>query len=79
MFDRRSFLKSAAAAGALPIASNLAFAASGQKGRRGGTLTIAVNPEPTMLTSAFNTASPIGIISTKVLEGPPWTDRCKMS
>jgi peptide/nickel transport system substrate-binding protein len=69
MFDRRMFLKSAATAGALPIASNLAFATSGQAGRRGGTLTIAVNPEPTILTSAFNTSTPIAIISTKMLEG----------
>lgn len=70
MFDRRKFLKSAAAAGALPIASNLAFAAPGQgQGHRGGTLTIAVTPEPTMLTGAFNTSTPIGIISTKMLEG----------
>lgn len=69
MFDRRSFLKSAAAAGALPLAGSLAFAAAGQKGRPGGTLTIVVNPEPNMLTSAFNTATPIGIISTKILEG----------
>src|SRR5690606_32314187 len=71
MTDRRDFLTSAAALTALSFA-NISFAETAgnqEKPRHGGTLTIAVNPEPTILTSAFNTATPTGIVSTKILEG----------
>ncbi len=71
MIERREFLMSAAGLAALSLA-NISFAQTregGEAGRRGGVLTIVVNPEPTMLTSAFNTATPIGITSTKMLEG----------
>ncbi|XAH25315.1 ABC transporter substrate-binding protein [Xylophilus sp. GW821-FHT01B05] len=36
---------------------------------RGGILNVAVAPEPTILTSAFNTTMNIGQVSSKVLEG----------
>lgn len=36
---------------------------------RGGTLTMVVQPEPPTLVSAFNSAAPIGVVSTKILEG----------
>ena len=36
---------------------------------RGGTLTMIVQPEPPVLVSAFNSAAPIGVVSTKILEG----------
>ncbi|WP_270936238.1 ABC transporter substrate-binding protein [Falsiroseomonas oryzae] len=36
---------------------------------RGGTLTVMLANEPPMLTSAFNTALPLGSVSTKMLEG----------
>jgi peptide/nickel transport system substrate-binding protein len=36
---------------------------------RGGTLTMVVQPEPPILVSAFNSAGPIGVVSTKILEG----------
>jgi peptide/nickel transport system substrate-binding protein len=40
-----------------------------QEVNRGGTLTMVVQPEPPILVSAFNSAGPIGVVSTKVLEG----------
>jgi hypothetical protein len=36
---------------------------------RGGTLTMVVQPEPPILVSATNSAGPIGVVSTKILEG----------
>ena len=36
---------------------------------KGGTLTMLVQPEPPVLVSAFNSAAPIGVVSTKILEG----------
>ncbi len=36
---------------------------------RGGTLTVMLVNEPPMLTSAFNTALPLGTVATKVMEG----------
>ncbi len=36
---------------------------------KGGTLTMVVQPEPPGLVSAFNSAGPIGVVSTKILEG----------
>jgi peptide/nickel transport system substrate-binding protein len=36
---------------------------------KGGTLTMVVQPEPPSLVSAFNSAGPIGVVSTKILEG----------
>jgi peptide/nickel transport system substrate-binding protein len=36
---------------------------------RGGTLTMIVTPEPTMLTAAFNTAGPMQAISPKIFDG----------
>jgi peptide/nickel transport system substrate-binding protein len=36
---------------------------------KGGTLTMIVQPEPPTLVSAFNSAGPIGVVSTKILEG----------
>src|SRR5690606_27187271 len=65
------FLASAAGLAALSFA-NLTLAETNgatQGPQHGGTLTIVVTPEPTMLTSAFNTASPTSIVSTKILEG----------
>ena len=35
----------------------------------GGTLVMTINPEPNAMTSAFNTASPVAIISGKMQEG----------
>ena len=36
---------------------------------RGGNLTVMLSNEPPMLVSAFNTALPIGTVSTKIMEG----------
>ena len=36
---------------------------------RGGTLTMIVTPEPTMMTSAFNTAGPMQAVSPKIFDG----------
>lgn len=43
--------------------------AGAQEPARGGTLTMVVQPEPPGLVSAFNSAGPIGVVSTKILEG----------
>ena len=43
--------------------------AGAQEPTRGGTLTMVVQPEPPTLVSAFNSAGPIGVVSTKILEG----------
>jgi len=37
--------------------------------QKGGTLVMVVQPEPPILVSAFNSAGPIGVVSTKMLEG----------
>jgi peptide/nickel transport system substrate-binding protein len=47
----------------------LAVPAIAEQARSGGTLTMIVQPEPPILVSAFNSAAPIGVVSTKVLEG----------
>jgi peptide/nickel transport system substrate-binding protein len=57
---------------ALLFAVAAAFAAhpvTAQQPARGGTLTMLVQPEPPILVSAFNSAAPIGVVSTKMLEG----------
>jgi peptide/nickel transport system substrate-binding protein len=54
--------------GALVLLSTIAFS-NAQEPARGGTLPIVLNPEPPILVSAFNSAAPIGVVSTKVLEG----------
>ena len=51
-----------------------AFALAGlparaQVPRPGGELTAVVQPEPPLLVSAFNSAAPVGLVSTKMLEG----------
>jgi len=40
-----------------------------QEPTKGGTLTMVVQPEPPTLLSAINSAAPIGVVSTKILEG----------
>ncbi len=55
-----------AAAAALPAGGARAQA---QAGARGGTLTVMLANEPPTLTSAFNTALPLGSVATKMLEG----------
>lgn len=47
----------------------LAAAVHAQQPVPGGTLTMVVQPEPPILVSAFNSAGPIGVVSTKMLEG----------
>lgn len=55
------------------VAPMLLLAAQGaafaQQPAKGGTLVMAVQPEPPILVSAFNSAAPIGVVSTKMLEG----------
>ena len=58
----------------LPLLGSLLFAsqthAQGQQQpKRGGTLQAIVQPEPTVLTTAFNTSFPIGVVGTNILEG----------
>jgi peptide/nickel transport system substrate-binding protein len=52
------------------LGTGMTIGASGARAQsRGGTLTCLLANEPPMLTSAFNTALPLGTIATKVLEG----------
>jgi peptide/nickel transport system substrate-binding protein len=51
------------------LAASLSPTVAAQEPVRGGTLTMVVQPEPPILVSAFNSAAPIGVVSTKVLEG----------
>ncbi len=44
-------------------------AVTAQEPVKGGTLTMIAQPEPPTLVSAFNSAAPIGIVSTKIFEG----------
>jgi peptide/nickel transport system substrate-binding protein len=72
--NRRHFIHTGTALGALLVAGSLAapsaFAQTvGTKPVRGGILNVAVSPEPTLLTSAFITTMNIGQVSSKVLEG----------
>ncbi len=64
VLDRRSVLllgSAAAMAGVLPAMPARAAA--------GGTLVMTINPEPNAMVSAFNTATPVAIISGKITEG----------
>lgn len=40
-----------------------------EPGKRGGTLTMVVHPEPTTLVSAFDSGSSVGMVATKMFEG----------
>ena len=51
------------------LACLAALPAAAQEPVKGGTLTMIVQPEPPILVSAINSAAPIGIVSTKILEG----------
>jgi len=55
------------------LASSLIAAAGGATAqdtpKKGGTLTAIVQPEPPLLTTAFNNSFPIGVVGTNVLEG----------
>ncbi|MFN8752472.1 MAG: ABC transporter substrate-binding protein, partial [Betaproteobacteria bacterium] len=62
----RNPLASLLAGAALLVASQVSMA---QEPVRGGTLSMVVQPEPPTLVSAFNSAAPIGVVSTKILEG----------
>ena len=62
----RRALMLGASAGALAASSGVAFA---QAQRRGGTLTMAVNPEPTMLVALTTTGGSERKLSSKVVEG----------
>ncbi|TNE42782.1 MAG: ABC transporter substrate-binding protein, partial [Alphaproteobacteria bacterium] len=72
MFNRRDFIAGAVGMSTLPFFGNFAFASTDdtkKKVRRGGTLTVAVTPEPPLLTSAFHSGAANGIVSTKMMEG----------
>ena len=56
-----------AAAVAMLVASSATLAQNTP--RRGGTLHAIVQPEPPVLTTAFNNSYPIGVVSTNVYEG----------
>jgi peptide/nickel transport system substrate-binding protein len=61
---RRAALRGAAALAAAPL-----FAGHGEAATRGGTLVMTIIPEPSSMVSAFNTAAPLTVISSKMLEG----------
>lgn len=46
-----------------------AFLPRGALASEGGTLVMTINPEPNAMLSAFNTASPVAVISSKMTEG----------
>ena len=62
-----SFLRFLAAA-ALAACAAVPLAGA-QEPAKGGTLTMVVQPEPPSLVSATNSAGPIGVVSTKILQG----------
>lgn len=62
MMNRRHLLAGSAA---LMAGSLMPFAASAA----GGSLVMTINPEPNAMLSAFNTASPVAVISGKMTEG----------
>ena len=62
-----SFLRFLAAA-VLAACATVPFAGA-QEPAKGGTLTMVVQPEPPTLVSATNSAGPIGVVSTKILQG----------
>ncbi|MCW5625661.1 MAG: ABC transporter substrate-binding protein [Burkholderiales bacterium] len=51
------------------LLATLVVPVGAQEPIRGGTLTMVVQPEPPGLVSAVNPAGPIGVVSTKILEG----------
>jgi peptide/nickel transport system substrate-binding protein len=53
----------------LGLAATLLPLAGRAQPRRGGTLVMTIIPEPSSLTSAFNTAAPLTVVSPKILEG----------
>ncbi|KAF1021618.1 MAG: Oligopeptide-binding protein AppA [Paracidovorax wautersii] len=55
-----------AALAALPLAAQ---AQPAEQPRRGGTLHAVVQPEPSVLTTAFNNSFPIGVVSTNIYDG----------
>ncbi len=57
------------ALGAIAAFAVVTSASHAQQPTPGGTLTMVVQPEPPTLVSAFNSAGPIGVVSTKMLEG----------
>jgi peptide/nickel transport system substrate-binding protein len=63
---RRTLLLGAAGAVMLP---QPARPQARPQARRGGTLVMTIIPEPSSLTSAFNTAAPLTVVSPKILEG----------
>lgn len=62
--SRRAFLMSATAGIAL---SSVPFRPA--EARMSGTLAMSVSPEPNTLIAAFNTASPVTVVSGKIVEG----------
>ncbi|MDK3018768.1 ABC transporter substrate-binding protein [Pseudodonghicola flavimaris] len=64
--DRRGLL---AAGGAAGLLGGLMPFAAAKAARAGGTLAMTINPEPNAMVSAFNTASPVAVISAKMTEG----------
>lgn len=73
MTDRRDFVKTVAGAAVLsagvPALSVAQTQPKAEPGRRGGLLTMVVNPEPTGLIGAFDSGASIGMVSTKMFEG----------
>jgi peptide/nickel transport system substrate-binding protein len=70
--SRRTFLAASAAATmsfAVPICSGSAGQEPSDAPRRGGTLTMLVDPEPTTLVALTNSADPSMLVSAKVTEG----------
>jgi len=67
----RSFVSIFSSAPAILLAASVAAMASqaGIAQTRGGDLTVLMAQEPATLTSSFNTALPLGTVSTKMLEG----------
>jgi peptide/nickel transport system substrate-binding protein len=69
---RRDFAFGVAAAGISAAglsAADVRMAHAEDAPARGGTLTMIVTPEPTMLTAAFNTAGPMQSITPKIFDG----------
>jgi len=56
------------AGGALGVSGLMPFSAA-EAASQGGTLAMTINPEPNAMISAFNTASPVAVISGKMTEG----------
>lgn len=71
MYTRRHFaiIFTALAALAFGPASMAQNWPKPEPGKRGGQLTMVVNPEPTTLVGAFDSGAPIGMIATKMFEG----------